>query len=173
MRKSVFCGLVAGILLASCSPQAPQRPSQRKGESPKPDSASLALMELNRQLTIAADQQLAQLAQAQDVPYALYEAGAWMTVHEWGDTDSDSPKAGEEWTVRIRTYDLAGHLLLDSEAGYRIGMHELPQAVDENIVELHKGGRARLLAPWYSAYGIKGTEHIPPYENVIIEIELK
>ena len=56
---------------------------------------------------------------------------------------------------------------------YRIGKKELPQAVEENIGELHHGAQARLLAPWYTAFGLRGTDRIPPYENVIIDIELR
>jgi len=62
---------------------------------------------------------------------------------------------------------------MDAEGTYRIGEHELPQGVDANIGELHRGGKARMLVPWYAAYGISGTETVPPYENVIIDIELK
>ena len=161
------------FLLSGCRPQAPQIPSQRKGEAPKTDSAALALMELNRQLAQAADRQLVQLVQEQAEPYALYEAGTWMTILDRGDETSAAPAYDEQWTVHMQIYDLSGRMLVDSEASYRIGRHELPEAVDENIGELRRGGKARLMAPWYAAYGLKGTENIPPYENVIIEIELK
>ena len=166
-------GLAALLLLTACGQTGPQRPSQRKSERPQADSAALALLELNQQLARAADKQLADFAQAQDEPYALYEADTWMTIIDRGDETSAAPRANEEWTVHMQTYDLSGHMLLDSEGSYRIGRQELPLAVDANIGELHRGGKARLLAPWYAAYGLQGTAEIPPYENVIIEIELK
>ena len=90
-----------------------------------------------------------------------------------GDTDSPSPAPNEEWTVHMCVYSLSGQLLTDSEATYRIGMQELPPAVDANIGEWHRGARVRMYVPWYSAFGLRGTETIPPYENVIIETELK
>ena len=159
--------------MAACSHQAPQRPSQRKGEVPKADSAQLALLELNRQMAQAADQQLELLAQAQDAPYALYENNVWMTVITHGDEEEPTPADGEEWRIAMQVYDLKERLLMDAEGTYRIGKHELPQGVDANIGELHRGGKARMLVPWYAAYGISGTETVPPYENVIIDIELK
>ena len=161
------------LVLVSCGQQSPQRPSQRKGEKPKADSAALALLELNQSLAIAADKQLTQLALAQEEQYALYEASTWMTILDKGDQERPVPTFNEFWTIHMRTYDLAGHLLLDSEGTYQIGKQELPLAVELNIRELHQGGKARLLAPWYAAYGLEGTAEIPPYENVIIEIELK
>ena len=161
------------LLTPSCGPQAPQRPSQRKGEQPKVDSAALALLELNQQLTIAADKQLTQFAQTQDERYALYEAGTWMAVLDWGDEASGVPQQEQDWTICMKTYNLDGKLLLDSQGTYRIGKQELPLGVEVNIGELHHGAKARMLLPWYAAYGLQGTENIPPYENVIIEIELK
>lgn len=160
-------------LLAGCGHQAPQRPSQRKSEAPKVDSAQLALLELNHQLAIAADQQLAQLTQAQDTPYALYENNVWMAVLDRGDETSATPMPEQEWTIAMRIYNLSGQLLVDSEGTYRIGKRELPEGVEANIGELHRGARARMFVPWYAAYGISGTEQIPPYENVIIDVELK
>lgn len=161
------------MLLTACGHQPPQRPSQRKSDAPKADSAQLALLELNQQLAIAADQQLAQVAQAQNEPYALYESNVWLTVLERGNEDDGTPAPDEEWNIAMRVYSLSGQLLTDTEGSYRIGRRELPQGVEENISELYRGGKARMLVPWYAAYGVSGTADIPPYENVIIEVELK
>ena len=49
----------------------------------------------------------------------------------------------------------------------------MPVTVEWNISELHPGARVRMYVPWYAAYGLQGTAHVPPYENVIIELELK
>ena len=133
----------------------------------------MALMELNQQLAVAADRQLEQLAQTQDKPYALYESNVWMTVLERGEEDTPVPAENEQWRIAMRVYTLSEKLLLDEEGTYRIGKRELPQGVEANIGELHRGGKARMLVPWYAAYGISGTAEIPPYENVIIDIELK
>ena len=165
--------VIAGLLIVGCARQAPQRPSQRMGEAPQVDSVQLALLELNRQMTVAADQQLAQLAQAQDEPYALYEGNVWMTILDRGNEEEGTPAPNEEWRVAMRIYDLNGRLLIDSDGSYRIGKQELPLGVEANIDELHRGGKARMFVPWYTAYGVTGTDAIPPYENVIIEIELK
>lgn len=172
-RTGLILAACCALLLSACAPQAPQQPSRRTREAPKVDSAQLALMELNQQLTFTANEQLAELAMAQEDAYALYEAGVWMHITDAGDPDSPFPQPGEERVVVMRTYDLGGTLRMDTEGTYRIGKHELPEGVDRNIGELHNGGKARMLVPWYSAYGIKGNSEIEPYENVIIEIELK
>ena len=171
--KNICYSLFITLCLVACTHQAPQTPSQRKGRAPQVDSAQLALLQLNQQLAEAADRELTALAQQQDSAFALYDAGTWMHISCLGDETSQTPQANEEWTIRMRIYDLKMHLLEDSEASYRIGKKELPQAVEENIGDLHHGAQARLLAPWYTAFGLRGSEHIPPYENVIIDLELR
>ena len=165
--------LLVAVLVAACSQTAPQRPSQRKGQAPQGDSTQLALLEMNQQLAAAADKQLTQLAQEQDEPYALYDSSTWAHIIDRGDETTRTPQTNEEWTVHMRVYDLSERLLVDSEASYHIGKHELPLSVETVITDLHHGARARLLAPWYASFGMQGTAQIPAYENVIIEIELR
>lgn len=165
-------GLTA-LLLASCGGQAPQRPSQRMGQAPQVDSAQLALMEMNMRLAEAADQQVLQAVQAQEESYALYEGQVWMHIIEQGDTQRDNLKNGDLCSVHMQVYTLDEQLLVDSEGSYHIGKSELPRGVDANIPELYPGAKVRMYIPWYMAYGLQGTEHIPPYENVIIDLELK
>ncbi len=161
------------MLMVSCTRQAPQRPSQRKGEAPAADSAALALMEMNQQLAISADREVTRAAQLQGERFAIYEAQTWMYISDRGDTQSGTPKEGERWIIRMQVCNLEGLLLEDSEHSYLIRKRELPATIEENISELHHGAKARLIAPWYSAFGAQGTAHVPPYENVIIDIELK
>ena len=143
------------------------------GQAPQADSTQLALLALNQQLTETADETVYRLAQAQEEPYALYENGTWVHLIDVGDATRGVPAEGEACTVHMRIYSLEGRLYSDIEQTARAGKYELPGAVDANIFEWNHGTKARLIAPWYAAYGIKGTDEIPPYENVIIEIELK
>ena len=172
MRRSRWI-LVFVLALTACHPQGPQRPSRRMGQAPQADSAQLALLTLNQQLAETADETLYRLAQAQEESYALYENGTWVHLIDTGDATRGVPAGGEECTVHMRIYSLEGRLYSDIEQTAHAGKYELPSAVDANIFEWSHGAKARLLAPWYAAYGIKGTDEIPPYENVIIEIELK
>lgn len=165
---------VLAVLVMACGRQAPQRPSHRMGETAQVDSTELAMMEFNRQMAEAADKQLLQITQAQGgETYALYYGNAWVRVLILGDEDAPTPREGEEWLLHMCVYDIQEHLLLDSEQTYRIGKYELPTAIDENIGEWHRGTKVRMYVPWYSAFGRQGTAEIPPYENVIIDLELK
>ena len=126
--------LLTAVLLAACSQPDPQRPSRRMGEEPKKDTVQLALLEMNQQMALAADKQLTQFAQAQDEVFALYESNTWIHIYTPGDTSTPSPKTDEEWTVHMRVYDLKEHLLVDSEASYRIGKNGSQSFVFEILI---------------------------------------
>ena len=165
---------VMAVLLMACHRTAPQRPSQRlNGSAPEADSASLAILTLNQKLAMSADDQLLNLMQAQEEQYALYESNTWMTILDRGDETEPTPQLNEEWTIRMKIYTLEKELLVDTEQSYTIGKEELPEGVENKLGYLHRYGKARLLVPWYSAYGVTGTKEVEPYENLIIEIELK
>ena len=122
-------------------------------------------------MTEAADAQLAQIARSEELPFALYERGTWAAIITQGEGETVQPK--EECKLHIRVYSLSGTLYTDSDKTARIGAQELPAAIEENITEWRHGAQVVLLAPWYAAYGIRGTEHIPPYENIRIEITIQ
>ena len=143
------------VLLCGCGGQGPQRPSQRKGEKPKEDTTQLALMEMTLRMAEAADKAVEQAVQAQEEPFALYEAHAWIHLFDPGRTEEPTK------------------LLEDTKGTYTLGKNELPHAVDQNLREMHPGAKMRMFAPWYTAFGQQGTTHVPPFENVIIDLEIE
>ena len=169
--KIKYSIILCALFITACTQTAPQRPSQRKSEAPKPDSTQMALLALNQQLTEAADARLASIARADTLPFALYEHGTWAAVIAPGTGETVRPK--EECTLHIRVFSLSGTLYTDNQQTAVIGAQTLPAAIEENIREWRHGAQLILLAPWYAAYGIKGTEHIPPYENIRIELEIR
>ena len=158
------------MLLVGCGQKGPQRPSQRKGESVQVDTTQLALMDLNRQLAESADEQLYRWVQTQAETYALYEQGTWVAVLKAGEEEI---VPGEECSLHMRIYSLDGHAYYDADQTAKAGKYEFPAAIDANITEWHHGASLKLAAPWYAAYGIKGTDDIPPYENVMIELDIR
>lgn len=171
MRGKIL--IVIAAVMVSCGGKGPQIPSQRKGEAPKADSTQLALLELNQQLRESADATLLHWVQRQEELYAQYEMGTWVHLTDVGRTESERIQEGEECTVHLRVTSLEGKLYSDTEQTAKAGKYELPAAIDANLQEWHHGAKMKMIAPWYAAYGIKGTDHVPPYENVIIELEIR
>lgn len=165
--------VLAAVILVGCGGRGAQIPSQRKGEAPKEDSAVLAVMNMNMQLAKAADDQIRQMATTQEEAYALYNANCWMHIIDHGNEDLPLIGSHDTCALHMRVYTTDGRLLTDEEGNYALGKNELPIGVEWNLSELHPESQARLFVPWYMAYGQQGSEHVPPYENVIIEIELR
>lgn len=168
---SIFVLVLA--LLCGCGGKGPQRPSQRKGEKPQEDTTQLALMEMTFRMAEAADKAVEQAALAQEEAYALYEAHAWIHIVDPGRTEEPTLQPKKPYAMHMRVYTLDGKLLTDNQGTYAIGKNELPHAVDRNLREMHPGAKMRMYAPWYTAFGQQGTEHVPPYENVIIDLEIQ
>lgn len=175
MTKLVPIALcLCALMLTACTERKPQQPSQWRGKEVKVDSAQLALLELNQKMVVTADDLLLQYVQTMTDTYAMYETNAWIYFIDRGDMDTPAPQSGDTWNIHLKVYSLEDQkLLIDCLRQYRIGKNELPKAIDSNISEFRIGTKARMLAPWYSAYGMQGTQQVPPYENVIIEIEIK
>lgn len=163
------------LALAACSGPNPQRPSTRlgKGATVEVDSAQLALLEYNARMVEAADKELMTLAQTREGEYAIYDNGTWMRIDAPGDVDAELIRRGDRRTLTMRVYDLNGKLLLDSQREYTIGQMEMPTGIDMNVRHLHPGARVRMLMPWYAAYGMQGNEYVPPYTNIMIDLEIR
>ncbi len=190
--KGIVLIVFAALLVGCSGSTGPQRPSQvKRGEGreakgerreARGENESLALLELNMQLHKAADESLRSIVQEEmraksdaegGLTYAMYEGGVWATIIERGDVERGAPKLGEECTARMRVMRLDGALYSDEELTAPVGKYEWPAAVDRNITEWNHGAKIRMYAPWYAAYGIAGKDPIPPYENVIIELDIE
>lgn len=175
MRRSRYIRgliLLIGIIVMSCSNRGPQRPSHHSGHTAQADTEAIALMTLNQRMAAEADNQLVQYIEKQSETYALHElSNAWMRHIALGDKE-DTPQKDEQWRIHIRNKSLDGQLLLDECREYTIGRNELPICIELACEEIHHGDVLVIVAPWYSAYGMYGNEYIPPYTNVILEIEV-
>ena len=122
------------LLLAECTPPAPQYPTQRKGQTPKADTAALALLELNRKLTLAADEQLMTIAWAQEEHYALYDCNVWMHIFDTGDELTETLREGETVTVSSSI----SQVLQNGRIGLAFGFSGATQVLIDNIVVTEK-----------------------------------
>lgn len=165
--------LLLACVLTGCGRQAPQRPSYRSGQKTEVDSAQLALMLWQQQLAEAADDELARYVQASSDTFALYDNRTWMRICYKGRQHEPKIQRGEEYVIHLVVYDLKGQLLADIQRPFVIGKMELPMAADANMAVLNPGARVEMVAPWYMAYGANGAEGVPPYTNVIIEMEIQ
>lgn len=155
------------LALVACAPQSPQCPSQRSGQQTEPDSMTLAMVELHQRLADAADIELNRYIQDHPGRWFEQKDGSWAIGIEL--IDAKHQTSGTIYSLHLITRDLQGNLLSDVQGEYELGKCQLPSSV-ENCLSAQCSGHFKVLAPWYVAYGSKGNDFIPGYQNVIIEV---
>ena len=165
----------------ACHRTAPQSPSRRSGMTQKEDTTVLSLMEINQRMVEQADAEILAVIDSlqtnDDVQFAQMDCGAWRMRRDaqtHGEAQyGETPKTTEHWRVAMRVYTLGGKLLQDIEGVYAIKHNDLPIAVEEAVEDMVEGEAAIVYAPWYTAYGMKGTNSVKPYTNVRFDVTLK
>lgn len=161
--------LLALVALTACRPTAPQRPSYRSGQGAatnQVDSALLGMLELNDRMREEADHQLAQIATEGMV---REDGGFWIQgLHDIDEGLAD----GTEITLHTLIYDLDSTLLRDDKCNFHVGQEHLIPAIVEVLPMAHIGDSLTLLVPWYAGYGVTGTNGIPGYTNLRIEMNI-
>lgn len=152
-------------MLMACSKTQPQRPTF-KNRPQAADSTVVALVEVNQRMAADADSRLARYA-TED--YALQEEGYWVSgLHDIETGFSDSTQV----CVRMQVYDTEGNLYEDRHETFCVGKTGDMRVLDPVLRQLHRGDSVSILAPWYMAYGSLGSQVVPPYTNVRIELRV-
>lgn len=167
--SSVFICTCLLILMSSCKP-SPQQ-VRRYGDKPKADSATLAQMQFNMHMADAADKACLDLVKSDSGQYVMDEFGFWYKKEV--QTSSDTLLSGQEVTLDIEIRELNGVLLADIHDNFVIGSDQLPMAIHRSLKMMGVGDKMAIVAPWYTAYGIEGTNIIKPYSNLIILLHVK
>lgn len=160
--------LAIALAFAACHKTQPQRPTfKNRPEATRQDSTVLAMVEINQKMAADADSRLAQYATA---GYALQEEGYWVSgLHDIESGFRDSVQV----TARMQVYDMEGRLYEDREETLRVGHTGEMRVLDPVLRQLHPGDSVSILAPWYLAYGSLGSQVVPPYTNVRIELKIE
>ncbi len=152
-------------MLMACGKTQPQRPTF-KNRPQEADSTVVALVEVNQRMAADADSRLARYA-TED--YALQEEGYWVSgLHDIETGFSDSTQV----CVRMQVYDTEGNLYEDRHETFCVGKTGDMRVLDPVLRQLHRGDSVSILAPWYMAYGSLGSQVVPPYTNVRIELRV-
>ncbi len=152
-------------MLMACGKTQPQRPTF-KNRPQAADSTVVALVEVNQRMAADADSRLARYA-TED--YALQEEGYWVSgLHDIETGFSDSTQV----CVRMQVYDTEGNLYEDRHETFCVGKTGDMRVLDPVLRQLHRGDSVSILAPWYMAYGSLGSQVVPPYTNVRIELRV-
>ena len=89
----------------------------------------------------------------------------------------DSPVAGSKVAVNYTGYLLDGQKFdssFDRNAPmvFTVGSGMVIKGLDEAVMLMKRGGKAKVVIPYYLAYGDSGYGHIPSYTNLVFYLEL-
>ena len=166
--KRLCVGLSLLAILASCTPQQPQRPTfHGRGQEVKTDSALLQTMVLNQHLAEQADRDLTRFA---GEGYAQTELGYWAKTLRVVDHPLQTD---QRVLVHMQVFVLTGQQVEQVSEWMTVGQTECMQAVGDALTQMERGEQVSLIVPWYLAYGATGNEHVPPYTNVRVELTVE
>ena len=66
-----------------------------------------------------------------------------------------------------------GKLISDATLQTKINAGDLPIAISRSLKMMRLGEQMRIIAPWYTAYGVEGTSIIKPYSNLLITLTVE
>ena len=86
-------------------------------------------------------------------------------------------ETGRIVSLEYELYSIAGDLIYSSkEEGiktFRVGQGGVESGLEEAVLNLHQGDRAKIIIPSHLAYGLHGDEkQIPPYATLIYYVKL-
>ncbi|MCZ2442296.1 MAG: FKBP-type peptidyl-prolyl cis-trans isomerase [Flavobacteriales bacterium] len=89
-----------------------------------------------------------------------------------------SPIYGSKVAIHFMGITITGNEITNSYPGvepyvFELGSNAVPQGMNEGIARMKKGGKYRIIVPYYLAYGKDGMPPlIPPYTHMIYIVEL-
>ena len=172
MRKTWIYILLL-ILTSACYRTKPQSPSQRNGvQGGQEDTTLIAMMNATYLLCAEADRDVVAYIKQSEDTYAQLECGLWM---RWQSRSGSGrmPEKDQTVNMHLAVRDLSNQLLMDSEQTLTVGHEFLPAALDKALEMMEIGDSVVMVCPWYVAYGQQGNENVKPYQNVIMEVQLR
>ena len=102
--------------------------------------------------------------------YVLDEFGFWYskTIKQ----QTELLQTGEAISIHLLMAELNGLILADIEDVFAVDSGDLPTAINRCLRQMRRGEQMRIVAPWYTAYGIEGTNIIKPYTNLVITLTI-
>ncbi len=164
MRRLIVA-ILASCLLCSCQRTKPQAPSHRSAQ----DTAQVALLLMTQRMAEEADKELTNYVNHIDSGYTLNEAGIWYRYTKR--TNEKRWQKGENVLLHAQVYTMDGKLLIDSRETIALGKGETLLSIENILQTMRRNEACELLVPWYQAFGVSGSEEVPPYTNIKINME--
>lgn len=172
--KINFLILILSIFTVFVHSSCQQKPQQVRhlGQEQEVDSSIIAKLQLNTHLAKLADEECIKIINNDSTSeYTIDDFGFWYT--KIVTSNEDTIQEGEHILLHIRINDLNGNLISDTKIHTQLGASDLPIAISRSLKIMRMGEQLRIIAPWYTAYGVEGTKIIKPYSNLSIILTIE
>jgi len=166
-----FLGILLLVNIASCTSE----PKKVKQVEINPDSLRENLLEANKKVVGTEDEQIRNLIQRYG--WKMKETGTGLRYFVY--YNGGGPKTKKDYTVKIN-YEvklITGDIVYSSkETGpkeFRIGSGGVESGLEEGILLLKVGDKAKFIFPSHLAWGLIGDQdRIPPKSTLIYDVEV-
>jgi len=162
--------LLCCLLFAACNDHKPAMSSDNKS------GLQETLIDANKKAVLSEDQQIEGLISrygwkmnktGTGLRYLIYKQGAGLPA-----------KKGQTATISCEVRLISGDIVYSSSENqglkkFKIGSGGVEPGIEEAILLLHKGDKAKLVLPSHLAFGLAGDQdRIPPKATLIYDIEV-
>jgi len=170
--KFIFIIILIFTFLAACQNDNTHRRHLSKKELDKYDKP---LEAANRYLTLKDEERIVNYAKRRNWNMQKTESGLWYEIYEHG--KGAKAKEGQIALLNYKISLLDGTLCYSSDSlgtkQFVIGHGGVESGLEEGILMLHIGDKARFIMPPFKAHGLLGDmKKIPARSIIVYELEL-
>jgi FKBP-type peptidyl-prolyl cis-trans isomerase FkpA len=170
LRFSTIYFLFVAMALAGCN----RAPETREA----PDAATLreALAETNKILLSSEDQEIRDFIDRYGWD-EMQETGSGLRYWIYERGDGPRARSGHRVVIRYEIHLLTGDLVYSSQSDgpreFRIGRGGVESGLEEGILLMHEGDRAKFILPAHLAHGVPGDGvKIPKRAAIVYDVEI-
>jgi len=160
------------LIFSACNEKKQQKKHMSQKELDKYDKP---LEAANRYLATVDAERIESYAKRHNWDMKMTEAGLWYEIYEKG--SGSKAEIGQVAVLDYRISLLDGTLCYSSDSlgakSFAIGHGGVESGLEEGVLLLHQGDKARFIMPPFKAHGLLGDmEKIPARSIIVYEIEL-
>jgi len=166
MKKLNLLWALVILILASCEAQ--------EGKNRKTYTRE-ELIEVNKQMVSDESDKIDRYIELKGLETQKTETGLMYEIIE-SNTDSVTGRSGNLATIQYRSYLLDSTEVafspIDDPLRFKIDQDDVVSGLHEGVKLLSVGDSARFIMPSHLAYGLTGSETVPPKSALVYEVRL-
>jgi gliding motility-associated peptidyl-prolyl isomerase len=169
MRSILFFTII--IFLFGCGNKSAQRPDKDISGT----NIKETLIKANKKVALTEDEQINNLIDRYG--WKMEKTGTGLRYFIYKNGDGPAARKGQQVKLNYTVRLISGDLIYSSDKTgpkvFTIGSGGVESGLEEAILLMHKGDKAKLIIPSHLAFGLVGDEDkIPPKASLIYDVEI-